>query len=59
VRDEFIGRLQALKSEQSLYDFLGAFHCERISDVLAADEGRARKMLEALERKKPEINPFS
>ena len=59
VRDEFIGRLQALKSEQALFAFLGEFRCERIGDVLASDEQRARRLLESLERKKPDINPFS
>jgi hypothetical protein len=59
VRDEFISRLQALKSEQALFAFLGEFGCERIGDVLASDEQRARRLLESLERKKPEINPFS
>jgi hypothetical protein len=59
VRDEFIARLQALRSEDALFTFLGTFHCERISDVLASDEQRARHLLETLERKKPEINPFS
>jgi len=51
--------LQALKSEDALYAFLGEFHIERIGDVLASDEQRARRLLESLERKKPEIDPFS
>ena len=59
VRNEFISRLQALKSEDALYAFLGQFHVERIGDVLATDEQSARRLLESLERKKPEINPFS
>lgn len=59
IRNEFIARLQALKSEDALYAFLGEFHVERIGDVLASDEPRARRLLESLERKKPEIDPFS
>ncbi len=59
VRQEFIARLQALKSEQALFAFLGEFGCERIGDVPAAEEARARRLLESLERKKPDINPFS
>ena len=59
IRNEFISRLQALKSEDALYAFLGEFHVERIGDVLASDEARARRLLESLERKKPEIDPFS
>ena len=59
IRNEFISRLQALKSEDALYAFLGEFHVERIGDVLASDEQRARRLLESLERKKPEIDPFS
>jgi hypothetical protein len=59
IRNEFISRLQALKSEEALYAFLGEFHVERIGDVLASDEQRARRLLESLERKKPEIDPFS
>ena len=59
VRDEFIARLQALRSEEALFTFLGTFHCERISDVLASDEQRARQSARNARAQEARDQPFS
>jgi hypothetical protein len=50
VAAEFRERLRRLPKETAYYPLLGTFGCERLDEILAADEHKARTMIERAER---------
>jgi hypothetical protein len=47
---EFRERLRRLPKETAYYPILGTFGCERLDEILAADEHKARGLIERVER---------
>jgi hypothetical protein len=47
---EFRERLRPLPKEAAYYPILGTFGCERLADILAVDEHKARTLIERAER---------
>jgi hypothetical protein len=54
---EFRERLRRLPKEAAYYPILGAFGCERLDEILAVDEHRARTLIERAERGERVIPP--
>jgi len=50
VVTEFRSRLRQLPKEKAYYPILGAFGCERLDEIRAADEAMARSLIERAER---------